>query len=246
VVDEALELKERQGLLLNYLDEYLTVGGFPEVVVKDIDSGNYLTTLFESVLFKDVVKRYNVRYSKKLYDLSLYLITNHSTAFSYTRLKNLLGFRSVHTVENYIEYLKEAFLIFSIGRYSHKMKEQIKSPKKVYSYDPGTINVIKVKTTPDTGKLLESLVALELLRRGKEFYYYRTTNAKEVDFAVKDGLKVVQLIQVCYDLSNYETRKKEMSALTLIPPKFYSAIKNPFERSLKHFLPVNPGEAKDQ
>ena len=212
VVDETLELKERQGLLLNHLNEYLDVGGFPEVVVKNADSRNYLATLFESVLFKDVVKRYNLRYSKKLYDLSLYLITNHSTAFSYTRLKNLLGFRSVHTLENYIEYLKEAFLVFSVGRYSHKLRQQIKSPRKIYSYDPGTINVIKFKTTPDTGKLLENLAAIELLRRGKEFYYYRTTNGKEVDFAVKEGLRVEQLIQVCFDLSDYQTRKRETSA----------------------------------
>lgn len=93
------------------------------------------------------------------------------------------------------------------------MKERIKSPKKVYSYDPGTVNAIKFKTSPDIGKLLENLVAVELLRSGKEFYYYRTINGKEVDFAVKEGLKVEQLIQVCYDMSDYQTSKREISAL---------------------------------
>lgn len=76
------------------------------------------------------MKRYNVRYAKKLYGLCFYLITNHSNEFSYTRLKNTLGFRSVHTVENYTDYLNEAFLIFNTERYSHKVKEQIKSPKR--------------------------------------------------------------------------------------------------------------------
>ncbi len=213
IVDETIELKERQGALLKHLSDYMVTGGFPEVVVSNVDQRTYITTLFESILFKDIVKRYNVRYSKKLYDIGLYLITNHSATFSYTRLKNLLGFRSVHTVENYIEYLKEAFLIFNVERYSHKVKEQIKSPKKVYSYDPGTINAVKFKTAPDIGRLIENLAAIELVRRGREFYYYKTSNGREVDFAIKEGLKIKQLIQVCYDIDNYETKQRELKAL---------------------------------
>lgn len=111
VIDETIELKERQGLILNLLNEYLAIGGFPEVVIKNVDSKSYVSTLFESILFKDIVKRHNVRNPKRLYDLGLYLITNHSCNFSYTRLKDILDFRSVHTVENYVEYLKEGLCI---------------------------------------------------------------------------------------------------------------------------------------
>lgn len=78
IVDQTLELKEKQGILLNHLDRYLEKGGYPEVVVKDLDARSYLTTLFESILFKDIVKRYGVRYAKKLNDLAHYLVTNHS------------------------------------------------------------------------------------------------------------------------------------------------------------------------
>jgi len=212
-IDETLELKERQGMILNHLTEYLNKGGYPEVLIKNIDPKSYITTLFESILFKDIVKRYNVRYAKKLYDLGMYLITNHSNDFSYTRLKKALEFRSVHTVENYTEYLNEAFLIFNTERFSHKVKEQLKSPKKVYAYDTGVINAIKFKTAPDTGRLIENLTAIELVRRGKEFYYYKTKDGKEVDFAIKEGLKISQLIQVCYDIDNYMTKKRETNAL---------------------------------
>src|SRR4030065_2362875 len=97
-------------------------GGYPEIVIKGMDPKSYLGTLFESILFRDVVKRYNIRYAKKLHDLGLYLVTNHSNEFSYTRLKNILSFRSVHTVENYTEYLTEAFLMFSVDRFSFKLK----------------------------------------------------------------------------------------------------------------------------
>ncbi|MBI2470491.1 MAG: ATP-binding protein [Planctomycetes bacterium] len=156
-----------------------------------------------------MVKRYNVRYAKKLHDLGLYLITNHSNEFSYTRLKNALEFKSVHTVENYTDYLNEAFLVFSTERFSQKVKEQMKSPKKVYAYDTGVINAVKFKTAPDEGRLIENMAAIELLRRGKEFYYYKTRDGKEVDFTVKEGLKVRQLLQVCYNIDNDKTKKRE-------------------------------------
>jgi len=213
VIDETIDMKERQGLLLNLLNEYLDKGGYPEVLIKNIDPKSYVTTLVESILFKDIVKRYNVRYAKKLHDLGLYLITNHSNEFSYTRLKKALEFKSVHTVENYTEYLNEAFLIFNTERFSHKVKEQMKSPRKVYAYDTGVINAVKFKTSPDTGRLIENLTAIELLRRGMEFYYYRARDGKEVDFTVREGLKVSQLIQVCHDIDNDKTKKRETSAL---------------------------------
>ena len=212
-IDEGIELKERQGLLLSQLDDYLDKGGYPEVVVKDLDAKNYLTTLLESILFKDIVKRYNVRYTKMLSDLAHYLITNHSNEFSYTKLKNILEFRSVHTVENYTKYLTEAFLTFSIDRFSFKLKEQMRSPKKVYGYDTGMINAIKFKTGRDIGRLMENLVAVEVMRRGGEFYYYRSVNGKEVDFVIKRGPKVDELIQVCYDIHHHATRKRELAAL---------------------------------
>lgn len=213
VMDESLELKEKQGLLLGHLDHYLEKGGYPEIVVKGVDTKNYLTTLFESILFKDIVKRYGVRYPKMLSDLAHYLITNHSNEFSYTKLKNILEFRSVHTVENYLKYLTEAFLTFSVDRFSSKLKEQIRSPKKVYGYDTGIINAMKFKTGRDIGRLMENLVAVELMRREINFYYYKSVNGKEVDFVIKQGQRVVQLIQACYDIDHYATRKRELASL---------------------------------
>ena len=212
-IDDTLELKERQGLLLGYLDEYIGKGGFPEVVAKHVEPKSYLTTLFESILFKDIAKRYNVRYSKKLYDLGHYLVTNHSSEFTHTRLKKILDFRSVHTVENYVKYLSEAFLIFVMDRFSFKLKEQLRSPKKVYSYDTGMAKSVKFAVTHDAGKFMENIVAIELLRKGIEPYYYKTNTGKEIDFIVRQGTTVSELIQVCYDIQNYQTRKREVDAL---------------------------------
>jgi uncharacterized protein len=212
-IDDTLELKERQGSLLGYLDKYINIGGFPEIVTKHVEPRSYLPTLFESILFKDIAKRYNVRYSKKLYDLGYYLITNHSCEFTYTRLKKILDFRSVHTVENYVKYISEAFIVFVVDRFSFKLAEQIKSPKKVYSYDTGMAKSVRFAVTPDTGKFIENIVAIELLRRDIEPYFYRTRNGKEIDFVIKKGSDINQLIQVSYDISEYATKKRELNAL---------------------------------
>jgi predicted AAA+ superfamily ATPase len=215
-LNETMSLKENQGTLLNLLEQFFNQGGFPEIILKEVDPKNYLTTLFESILFKDIVKRYNVRFSKKLSDLANYLITHHSSDYSFSRLRKTLDFRSVNTVEKYLSYLTEAFLIFDVERFSFKLKEVLKSPRKVYAYDTGMIQAVKFRISPDLGKLMENLVAIDLLRRGAEFFYYRTSTGKEVDFVVKKGTRIEQMIQVCYNMEDYRTRKREISALVRV------------------------------
>jgi len=204
-----------QGMILNLLNEFLNLGGYPEIVVKGIEPRDYLKFLFDSVILKDVVKRYNVRYTKSLYDLALFLVSNYAREYSFTKLKNLAAFKSVHTVQNYVRYLEEAYLFFSMKRFSYKPKEQFKAPLKIYAYDTGMVSALRLVLTPDYGRLMENVVAVELLRRGKgkEIYYYKDKNGAEVDFLVKEGLKVVELIQVCYALSDPGVKSRETKSL---------------------------------
>ena len=211
--DSSLYSQETLGLLLNHLRNYLDFGGYPEVILGKVDPKAYLQTLIESVLFKDIVRRYNIRFARKLSDLTLYLLNNASSRFSFTKLKNTLSFRSVHTVENYVKYLKEAFVVFAVERFSPKLKERLKSPRKVYAYDTGVVTAFKSRFFADFGILMENLVAVELLRRRKEIFYYQSKDGREVDFVVKEGLGSYKLIQVCYDLSDESTSKRELSAL---------------------------------
>lgn len=208
-------IPEEKGKVLNYLDLYLKNGGFPEVVVKNLEAKTYLDTLFDALLLKDVVKRYKVRFSQKIYDLALYLISNFSNEFSFTKLKNILDFRSVNTIQNYLRYLEEAYLVFVLNRFSFKKKEQIKTSKKVYLVDNGFILAKSFQFSENIGKLMENLVFSELLKRGykpnKSLFYYKTRNQKEIDFILKEGRKIKTLIQVCYSF-NYQT-KRETSAL---------------------------------
>jgi len=118
----------------------------------------------------------------------------------------------VHTVKNYLDYLEEAYLLFEIYPFYFKLKEQLKKPRKIYGVDTGIINALVPRLTIDYGKLIENLVFLELKRRSKEIYFY-SHPSYEVDFLVKEGLGIDQLIQVCYSLAGRDTKKREIKAL---------------------------------
>jgi hypothetical protein len=215
---EELILPEVRGKLLSYLNTYLKNGGFPEVVVNKLDARTYIEILSDAILLRDVVKRYKVRFSQRIYDLATYLVSNFSSLFSFNRLRNTLGFRSTITVEKYIKYLEESYLIFSLNRFSFKVKEQIKSPRKVYLVDNGFILAKSFQFSQNFGRLMENLVFVEILRRdyalNREVFYYKTNNGAEVDFVLRKGLSIEKLIQVCYEIENTEIRQKELKGLT--------------------------------
>ena len=92
-----------------------------------------------------------------------------------------------------------------------------KSPKKVYAIDNGFISAKAIQHSPDKGKLMENLVFTELVKRGvkpnHELFYYKTRNDREVDFVVKEGIEVKELIQACYGTRNKDTEDREVKAL---------------------------------
>jgi predicted AAA+ superfamily ATPase len=199
------------------LHNYLHIGGFPEPLVKDLDHDEYLKTLHNSILYKDIVNRHNIRSIKPMGDLSRYLISNSGTFLSYRNLAKMIGLKSANTVMKYLEYFEEAFLFFQLNAFSLKYKDQVRSSKKIYTIDNGMIGSKAFSFTPNIGVLYENMVAVELKRRellGKlEFYYYKNRQGYEIDFVVKEGLNVTQLIQVSYDVDNEKTKSRELRAL---------------------------------
>jgi predicted AAA+ superfamily ATPase len=217
VTEEKLLLPDEKVKFFGYLNEYMISGGYPEVVTKNLDPRGYLDVLFDSLLFKDVVKRHKVRFSEQIDNLGSYLINNVADQYSIRKLANVLGFKSGVTLERYLSYLTEAYLIFSLHRHSAKAGLRLKSPKKAYVVDNGFITSKAVQHSPNTGKLMENLVFTELVKRGnesnRELFYYRTRNDREIDFVVKKGTEIVELIQVCYEASNQDAGQREIKAL---------------------------------
>ncbi|MEM3127289.1 MAG: ATP-binding protein [Candidatus Woesearchaeota archaeon] len=217
---EYLETEEReltQQEIKSKLNDYVVYGGYPEPLVKKINYKEYLSVLFDSILFKDVVKRFKIRHTQAIESLARFLLGNIAREYSYNNLAKVAKFKSVFTVQKYLDYLEESFIFFKFERFSPKIKDQIASNKKIYCIDNGFVYAEAFKLSPDLGRLYENTVAIELKKmemKGKaEIYFWKNPEQEEVDFIIKQGLKITQLIQVCYDVSNIETKQREIRAL---------------------------------
>ena len=211
VKEEDFYITERRAAIKRLLEEYLMFGGLPEVF-KIAAKGSYLRDLFDKIITRDIISRYNIKYVRDLKEIALYSISNFGSKISYNKIRNIFEVKSVHTVKNYLNYLEEAYLLFQINPFSFNLKEQLKQPRKIYCIDTGLINAIASKVTLDSGKLMENLVFLELKRRGKEIYFY-SQPSYEIDFLIREGLTIKQLIQVCYSVVDEDTRKRATKAL---------------------------------
>ncbi len=210
-------LPQQRGEFLNLMENYLINGGFPEVAVNNVDPKDYLEVLFDALVFKDVVKRHRVKFSTQVANLGGHLINNFANLYTIRKILEILNLKSASTIEKYIKYLEEAYLIFSLLRYSPKSIQRIKSPRKVYAVDNGFVTAKAIQHSPDKGKLMENLVFTELVKRGvkpnRELFYYKTRNDREIDFVVKKGTEVTELIQVCYESINPDVEQREAKAL---------------------------------
>ncbi len=201
--------------------QYLERGGFPEVITSPtIDFKNYLRALFDSSILTDLVTRKSIRNPEYLKN-TLSLLTNNVTSRTSARAlsKALKGVPSAATVEKYIAYIQEAYLLETTRPFSSKVKERIQGERKPYMIDTGLLTALTAGVMPVLGKQLENAVYLELRRRGLKndisLFYYRPAGAQKVDFLVRDGHQTNELIQVCLDMSSIEAQSREMRSLSV-------------------------------
>lgn len=210
--------EEQAAQAIMLADDYMRNGGYPETIPARSITKSYLSTLFDSILLKDVAQRHKVRNTSDLYNLASYLLSNFCNPISANELAGELGMSSVATTKKFCDYLNEPYLFFYLPRFNNKLKLMNKAPKKIYVVDNGFVQSTAFNLSENLGRLLENQVFVELLRRGyipgQTLFYYRTRNDKEIDFVTRKGAKVEQLIQVCYDMPSEKTRKRELDALT--------------------------------
>jgi predicted AAA+ superfamily ATPase len=198
------------------LKEYIANGGFPEAHKFGM---SILKPIFRDIVTKDVVRRYKIKNINAVEVLAKHLVSNFSNEMTYNKLKDAIEVKKINTIKNYVNYLQDAYLAFILERFSFKLKQQTIAPKKIYCIDSGIINTISFRTSENYGKLMENLVMVELLRRKSywfdslEVFYWKDHQQNEVDFVLKEGLNVKQLIQVTYASSKDEVEKREMKAL---------------------------------
>lgn len=196
------------------VNEYLKIGGFPEVITKSLDRQAYTKGLMDSILIKDVTGRYQINRQQLLFDLNRYLLTQFTNEISFSNLAKIFELSSANTIQKFVRYLQNPYLYFLLDRFHAKPKLRITSPKKLYLVDTG---FAPLGTSADTGKLLENAAFLSLLRKGykpnADLYSFKTTNNKEIDFVYRRGYEIEALVQICSDLTDPKTLSREVSAL---------------------------------
>jgi len=194
--------------------EYLVYGGFPEIFdSNELERKEVIQEYFRTLVKRDLIERFNIR-EEALLNATVKLILNSLTVSisKLTMTLKSMGFRcSKNTISNYISFFEKSFFLFQVLYYSKNVKDQMQYPRKIYFIDNGLIKYLSLN--PDETRFLENVVALELKRRGYEFYYWRNPKGEEVDFVILENEMPTQLIQVSYDISLTDTKERETRAL---------------------------------
>jgi predicted AAA+ superfamily ATPase len=206
-----LLLTEKRAIIKKYFSEYLVMGGMPEFLQYNVS--DILKSLYEDIIYKDISARYEIRDLKTLRELALYYISNISGNISFNKLKNTFMMGSVNTIKSYTQFMENSFLFFTVNILSYSLKKQIIASKKIYCIDNGIVNSIAFKYSEGSGKFLENLIFVELKRRNKDIYYYKNKNKTEVDFIIKEGAVIKEVIQAAYDISLEKTKNREINSI---------------------------------
>ena len=212
-VNSLLNLVDKKNRINREFEEYLKYGGFPKVLeYKEDDKKELLISYKDSILLKDIVARYKLKNYNILNEISAFLLANSGIIQSITKLKNSFKI-SYDMASSYLEYLKNAFLIYEVKKFDYSVKKQNLNDKKYYSADLGLSNIFRVANLQNRGSDIESVVFLELVRRGYKVYYYKTSSNYECDFLIEQDRKITTLLQVSKTLTDEKTLKRELKGL---------------------------------
>ncbi len=195
------------------LDNFIEYGGFPEVLTQEDEyKHKMLKEYLDMLIYKDLVERYHIQNIALLRYLVKYCFTNIATFLNPKKVFNDLKSQGVQlskdTLYNYLNYLEDAFAIFTVPVHSRSVKEQARNPKKLYGIDVGLKKIVSIAA--DKGNLIENIVFLELKRRHEEITYLK--NDQEVDFFVTTR-DHYQLINVSYKIDDPTTLQRELRGL---------------------------------
>lgn len=207
--------------------KYISFGSFPYIMNFDNidDADKYIKSIYDSIILKDIVARKKFPDFQMLQSVVNFMLDNignlcstnkiASTMTSYGRAIN------VHTVENYLSSLLEAFVFYKASRYDIKGKQYLKTGDKYYVADPGIRYFMLGRKEGNTGHILENIVYLELLRRGYEVYIGKMDDY-EIDFVAinSKGIEYYQVSETVRDEKTLERELKPLDSIRDHNPKY--------------------------
>lgn len=224
--DQTLPQYKAPPKLQNALNQFLTWGSYPKIVLTDNDRQKemLLKRYFEDILFKDIAMRHEIRNLNTLRGLALHLFGQTASLMSFKRLAKNFEV-SEKLVGNYCQFIHEAFLVEFLPFYSLKVAERNRNPFKIHVNDLGMRKLMGLIHSPDFGRIAETAIHKALLvEPHQEIYYWKDKG--EIDFLVRDQNEVRQLVQVVYEgLENPDVQKREFSSLISAGSRFRQAEK---------------------
>jgi len=201
------------------LEEYLYYGGLPEIVLTSKEHKfEILQQYYKTVISQDIMDRFKIKNETMLKALLMLLL--NSTIYSISKIYKTL--RSAGhkigptTVMKYISYIENSYFLNNLFIFSYTVKDRLQYPKKIYFIDNGFINALSSTFSKNTGRLFENIVFNKIkseLKINEELFYWKDKRQKEVDFVVKKGNKIINLIQVSSNLDNIGTKEREINNL---------------------------------
>ena len=212
-------------------NQYLKFGSLPAVPTLPQDNttiNEFLLGIYNTVIVKDVISRNNIKDIGLLEQIVKYVVANTGNIISANKISGYISSQGrgettkATTVSNYLDMLEKAYIIYPVKRYDIKGKEQLKNLAKYYVVDTGIRNMLMGYSDSDFGHVLETIVYLELIRRGYQVFIGKWYEL-EVDFiAVKQDEK--KYYQVCLTLMDEKVKKRELAPLKAIPDNYEKTI----------------------
>ncbi len=217
-LNDNLSITQNQPKVNNVLTDALKSGCFPEIVLQEENDIKHeiLTSYYDSIIIKDCIINKDIRDYRLFKQISYYVFNNTAALYSYNSLSKALNVNDI-TIKEYINAMKDAYLIYEIPQFSYKLKKQIKSRRKLYSIDNGLINIVSLNFSENKGKLFENMVFAELKKAGiNEIYLLNDT--KECDFIIRHK-NIIYSIQACYELTS-ANKEREINGLLYANDKY--------------------------
>ncbi len=222
-IDKKTLYGSRRYIALKLLDDYLEYGGYPEVVLEEnkIMKLRILQSYFDTMLYKDIIERYNIENRQLLIGLLKFMLTNIGNLFSinsYYRLVKQKMRVSKNTINNYVNYIEDSMIIYRLPKYAKSTKEKEITPRKIYAVDTGLRNAVTPRK--NLVALFENFIYLHLLRLTYKYpwlklYYWKSGKSNEVDFILTDREEPIYAIQATYMIQDEMTMRREARALEI-------------------------------
>lgn len=219
-LDTQSRLEADEAMLRNAFKAFNTEGGFPEVVLTDnrLQKTRLLQNYFDTMLLKDLVEHYNVSNIEVLRYLLKRIMANLTKPTSIRNIHGDVKSRglkvSKDAMYDWATYACDIFMFIRISSYSKSLQKMESSSPKYYCIDNGLRDAVLMPQSDDEGKKLENTVFLQLYRQRSpldRIFYYKGVG--ECDFVVQNGIEIVQLIQVTWEMNDDETRRREIDGL---------------------------------